>query len=95
MIRGTQLRSLWTAAPYSIKRENGREVEVQSLRSQPDERFLVYPFIVVETTHFWRNLQDDVGTGIISFVPAQFSYEYSEQARNRMRHAGTLPEDMR
>ena len=52
-IRGSQPRSLWTAAPYSIKLESGREVEVQSLRSQPEERFLVYPIVVVEPTLFF------------------------------------------
>ena len=54
-IRGVQLRTSWTAAPYSIRLPCGREVEVQAILSQPEEWFLVYPIIFAEHSSSLRN----------------------------------------
>ena len=67
---------------------------MQSIPAYPDDRFVPYPFVEVERSHFWENLEDEVGTGVISYVQTEVSHEFSLQARNRMRHAGVLEEDM-
>ena len=94
IIAGMQLQPPMTPAPSTAKHPCGKQAEVVSVHNLPDERFLPYPFKIVMPTEFFVEMENEVGTGKVSCLESGHTGDSSSPARNRIRNAGLLTEDM-